>query len=369
MKTLSSILLAGLVLVAPMHAADGETEDDEAHEQDPLTLDAQRRAALGIKVAPAEMRSLPVEVTAPGEVEVNLYRTAQVTPRIAAQVVARHVQMGQLVKKGDPIVTLSSVAMAEAQGALIMADREWSRVRKLGRDVVSETRFVDAQITHQQAHVRLLAYGMTEGRVQDLLAQRDASKATGEFVLLAPQDGLVHDDDFALGELIEPGRVLVRLTDESTLWVEAKLDPTVAGAVQLGNPVRVSIDGARGFSGKVIQFHHHLDEFSRTLLVRIEVQNPDEGLHPGQFVDVAIDTGKSRPVLAVPSEAVLLLQGGPVVFKLHGDDFKPQALQIGVTRSGWTEITTGLAEGEQVAVEGAFTIKSLALKSQIGDVD
>ena len=74
-------------------------------------------------------------------------------------------------------------------------------------------------------------------------------------------------------------------------------------------------------------------------------------------------------MLAVPSEAVLLLQGGPVVFKLHGDDFKPQALQIGVTRSGWTEITTGLAEGEQVAVEGAFTIKSLALKSQIGDVD
>ena len=188
-------------------------------------------------------------------------------------------------------------------------------------------------------------------------------------MLLAPQDGLVHDDDFTLGELIEPGRVLVRLTDESTLWVEAKLDPTVAAAVQVGNPVRVSIDGARGFSGNVIQFHHHLDEFSRTLLVRIEVQNPDEGLHPGQFVDVAIDTGKSQQVLTVPSEAVLLLQGGPVVFKLEGDDFKPQALETGVTRAGWTEITAGLAEGEQVAVEGAFTLKSLALKSQIGDVD
>ena len=367
MKLSKWVLLVCLVLAGPVHSAGNE--DDEAHEQDPLTLDAQRRVALGIEVAPAVRRSLPVEVTAPGEVEVNLYRTANITPRIAAQVVTRHVQMGQAVKKGEPLVTLSSVAMAEAQGELLMADREWARVQKLGRKVVSETRFVEAQVERQQAHAKVQAYGMAVGQVERLLSQGDASKATGEFALLAPQDGLVHDDDFAVGELIEPGRVLVRLTDESTLWVEAKLDPAFAETVRVGNPVRVSVDGGRTFEGRVIQFHHHLDEASRTLVVRIEVQNPDEGLHPGQFVDVAIDTGDSRPVLAVPREAVLLLQGGPAVFKLDGDDFQPQAVQTGVTRGGWTEITAGLAEGEQIAVKGAFTLKSLALKSQIGDAD
>jgi cobalt-zinc-cadmium efflux system membrane fusion protein len=332
-------------------------------------MDAQRRLALGIEIASAVRRSLPVEVTAPGEVEVNLYHTAQVTPRITAQVVARHVKMGQTVKKGEPLVTLSSVAMAEAQGELLVAGREWSRVQKLGRQVVSDTRFVEAQVKRQQAYAKALAYGMTPDQVERLLSQGDASKATGEFALLAPQDGLVHDDDFAIGELIEPGRVLVRLTDESTLWVEAKLDPAFAETVQIGNPARVSIGGGRAFEGRVIQFHHHLDEASRTLVVRIEVQNPDEGLHPGQFVDVAIDTGKSQPVLAVPREAVLLLQGGSAVFKLKGDDFQPQAVQTGVTRGGYTEITAGLSEGEQVAVKGAFTLKSLALKSQIGDAD
>jgi len=356
-------------MALPAHSAERESESGEAHEADPLALDAQQRTALGIEVAPAVRRSLPVEITAPGEVEVNLYRTAQVTPRIAAQVVARHVQMGQTVKKGEPLVTLSSVAMAEAQGELLVADREWTRMQKLGRQIVSETRYVEAQVKRQQAYAKVLAYGMTPGQVERLLSQGDASKATGEFALLAPQDGLVYDDDFAIGELIEPGRVLVRLTDESTLWVEAKLDPADAAAVELGNPARIGVGGADEFSGKVIQFHHHLDAASRTLVVRIEVQNVHDALHPGQFVDVAIDTGESRPMLAVPREAVLLMQGGPAVFKLEGDDFKPLAVQTGVIRGGWTEITAGLSEGDRVAVKGTFTLKSLALKSQIGDAD
>lgn len=369
MNLFKCILCAGLVLGLPAHAAEGEPAGGQAPEGGPLALNAKQQAALGIEVAPAVRRSLPVEVTAPGEVEVNLYRTAQATPRIAAQVVARHVQMGQIVQKGEPLVTLSSVAMAEAQGALVESDREWERVRKLGRDVVSDKRYVAAEVARQQAYARALAYGMTPGQVERLLLQGDASRATGEFDLLAPQRGLVYDDDFTLGELIEPGRVLVRLTDESTLWVEAKLDPADAAAVELGNPARIGVNGEGEFSGKVIQFHYHLDKASRTLVVRIEVQNVHDALHPGQFVDVAIDTGASRPVLAVPREAVLLMQGGPAVFKLEGDDFKPLAVQTGVTRGGWTEITAGLSEGEQVAIKGAFTLKSLALKSQIGDAD
>jgi cobalt-zinc-cadmium efflux system membrane fusion protein len=348
---------------------DREAAEEAEHEEGSLELTAEQRAALGIETAAVSLRSLPVEVTAPGEVEVNLYRSAQITPRIAAQVVARHVQMGQVIKKGEPVVTLSSVAMAEAQGELLIADREWRRVQKLGRKVVSETRYVEAQVKRQQSYAKVLAYGMTPEQTEHLLTQGDVSRATGEFALLAPQDGLVHDDDFTLGELIEPGRVLVRLTDESSLWVEAKLDPRSAATVQLGNPARISVAAGRSFEGRVIQFHHHMDEASRTLVVRLEVQNTDEGLHPGQFVTVAIDSGESRPVLAVPREAVLLLQGGPAVFRLEGERFEPQAVQTGATGGAWTEITAGLTEGEQIAVKGAFVLKSLALKSQIGDHD
>lgn len=370
MKTSHWILPACLVLASPSYAEEAATDTAaESAERDPLQISAERFDALGIEVASVVRRSLPIEVTAPGEVEVNLYRSAQVTPRISAQVVARHVQMGQQVKQGDRLVTLSSVDMAEAQGELLVADREWSRVQKLGRKVVSESRYIEAQVKRQQSYAKVIAYGMSSEQVERLLAQGDASKATGEFVLLAPQDGLVHDDDFALGELIEPGRVLVSLSDESTLWVEAKLDPADAASVHVDNPARISADGQRFYSGRVIQFHHHLEKDSRTLVVRIEVENADDGLHPGQFVDVAIATKADRSVLSVPAAAVVLLQGGPAVFTYAGDDFKPQAVQTGVTRGDRTEIKAGLEEGEQVAVKGAFTLKSLALKSQIGDAD
>ncbi|HHH35888.1 MAG TPA: efflux RND transporter periplasmic adaptor subunit, partial [Gammaproteobacteria bacterium] len=168
-------------------------------------------AAAGIEVG--EVRRAPVAglINAPGEVMLNAYRTSKVTPRIAAQVSHRHARLGERVQAGQVLVTLSSVAMAEAQGDLLVADREWRRVKKLGRDVVSERRYVAAQVARQQAYARVRAYGMSEAQIQALLRQGDVSQATGDFKLAAPQAGTVIQDDFIVGEFVEPGRVLFEI--------------------------------------------------------------------------------------------------------------------------------------------------------------
>ena len=305
---------------------------------------------------------------APGEVELNAYRTAQVTPRISAQIIARHAKLGEQVKKGQPLVTLSSVAMAEAQGSLLEADVEWKRVKKLGRKVVSEKRYIAAQVARQQAYARVRAYGMTPAQIKALLQHGDASRATGEFKLLAPQDGTVIRDDFVVGEFIEPGRVLFEISDESTLWVEAQLPPALAARIREGAAARVRPDGGTAWvSGRVVQRHHRLDETTRTQSLRIRIDNRDDLLHPGQFVEVKVQTGQGRPVVAVPRDAVVLMQGSFVVFKVEGDELHPQPVETGVTRAGWTEIRAGLAEGEEVVTRGAFLLKSLLLKSQMGE--
>ena len=113
----------------------------------------------------------------------------QITPRITAQIVARHAKLGDKIKAGQPLVTLTSVEMAEAQGALIIATREWNRVRELGRKVVSEKRFIEAQVSAEKARASVLAYGMVPEQVDALVKAGDASKATGTFELLAPQAG------------------------------------------------------------------------------------------------------------------------------------------------------------------------------------
>ncbi len=341
---------------------------EEHGEEGVVKMDAAQREANGVVTALVARRPLSEEVVAPGEVTINVYRSSQITPRINAQIVARHARLGDPVKKGQAVVTLSSVEMAEAQGGLLQADVEWKRVKKLGRKVVSEKRYIAAQVERQQAYARVRAYGMTKSQIDALLKQGDASKATGEFKLLAGQDGVVISDDFIVGEVVQPGRVLFEISDESVLWVEAQLTPAEAGRVVIGAPARVRRDGGQAWlSGRVVQLHHRLDEITRTQSVRIEVDNSNDDLHPGQFVEAAVQTGAGAPVIAVPKSAVVLMKGSPTVFKVEGDELHPQVIEVGASRGGWTEVLSGLPEGEEIVVQGVFFLKSLILKSQMGE--
>jgi cobalt-zinc-cadmium efflux system membrane fusion protein len=134
-----------------------------------------------------------------------------------------------------------------------------------------------------------------------------------------------------------------------------------------GTTARVSRDGARWLEGTVVQLQHRLDETTRTQGVRVEVENRDDELHPGDYVDVVLETAASAPQVAVPSDAVVLMDGASAVFKIEGDDIFPQPVETGVTASGWTEIRAGLAVDDEVVTQGAFLVKSLMLKSQMGE--
>jgi membrane fusion protein, heavy metal efflux system len=341
--------------------------DADHEEEGALTMTPAERRVQGIETVQVGLRALNDVVTAPGEVRMNAYRSTQVTPRISAQIVARHARLGETVERGQRLVTLSSVEVAQAQGDLIEFDREWRRVSGLGREVVSARRFVAAQVARQRAYATVRAYGMTKAQIGALLKQGDASKATGAFDLLSPQAGTIIDDSFIVGELAVAGRVLFEISDESVLWIEAQLPPNDAVGIQEGAIASVSIDGNKWIEGHVVQHFHRLDETTRTQSVRIEVANTDDLLHPGQFVQVVLQTGDAAPVVAIEKEAVLLMLGSPTVFKVEGDELHPQPVETGHTRAGFTEIRAGLAVGDEIVVKGAFLLKSLMLKSQMGE--
>jgi cobalt-zinc-cadmium efflux system membrane fusion protein len=363
------IVLLGLLLTQPTFSEeiDHHGHSEEGHEEGVVTMTEAERQAQGIETARVEMQVLREEILVPGEVVINAYRSAKVTTRISAQIVARHARLDTEVKSGQKLITLSSVEMADAQGSLVVSDREWQRVKKLGRAVVSGSRYIEAQVTRQLAYAKVLAYGMTELQIDALLKQGDASKATGSFDLLSPLNGIIISDDFVVGEVVEPGRILFNITDESTLWVEAQLRPEQAVHIKPDSPVRVSIDGKHWLTGKVIQRHHKLDETTRTQSVRIEINNNDHLLHSGQFVDVALQTVTAEKVIAVPQESVVLMKGAPTVLKVEGDELHPQPVETGATRGRWTEIRSGLPVGEEIAVKRVFLLKSLLLKSRMGE--
>jgi cobalt-zinc-cadmium efflux system membrane fusion protein len=355
-----------LCLTWPLSAQDEHGHEEEEIEFVEMTVAEMSR--VGVSTGQVASRTLSEKVRMPAEVVVNAYESANVTTRITAQVVARHAKLGDLVEEKQPLATLSSVEMAEAQGALILADSEWQRVKSLGKQAVSERRFTEAQIASRQALSRVLAYGMTGPEASRLLASGDAALATGEFDLLAPQHGTILTDNFVVGELIEPGRVLFRISDESTLWVEASTVPTDVTEYSIGAPARIAHGEGHWIEGRVVQLHHQLDETTRRQGIRIEVDNSDDHLHPGQFVEAEISAGDGPTVLAIPDSAITLIEGAPTVFRLLGDEeFHPQPVTTGRAAGGWTEIREGLAKGDEIAIEGVFNLKSLLLKATLGE--
>ncbi|HEY8539592.1 MAG TPA: efflux RND transporter periplasmic adaptor subunit, partial [Steroidobacteraceae bacterium] len=209
--------------------------------------------------------------------------------------------------------------------------------------------------------------GMTADQVERLLEAGDATLATGEFELLSPQAGTVIHDDFVVGEVVEPGHVLFEISDESVLWVEARLSPEDAARIRIGSTATIGLTNGRRVEGEVIQRHHRLDETTRTQSVRIEVDNSEDLLHAGDYVEVSLPTSVFEARVAVPEEAVLLLDGVPTVFVVDGDEVHARPVETGATASGWTAIEAGLAPGDEVVTQGAFLIKSLMLKSQMGE--
>lgn len=340
---------------------------EEEAEETALHLDAELRKAHGIETAPVTRQPLRDEIRAPGEVRMNEYQTAEVTPRIDAQVVRRHAKLGDTVAAGAPLVTLSSVEMAEAQGALLVAEREWVRVKALGQEVVSARRYLEAEVAAQKARATVLAYGMTGAEIDGLVRTGDVSRATGEFQLVAPRRGRVTQDQFVVGQRVAAGDLLFRISDESVLWVEAKLPPEVAEHLREGMSARIQATDHE-LVGKVIQSYHRVDEATRTATVRIAVDNRGDLLHAGDFVTVFLEVGTDTPAIGLPNDAIMLVNGTPAVFVVHEDgEIEARAVEVGNARGTTTQVVRGLAEGETVVVRGAYAVKALLLKSQLGE--
>ncbi len=346
------------------HAGHGGHGGHDEHDEGATSLNSKQMETAGIVVKALQPQAVNNVIKAPGEVRFNTYKTASITPRITAQVIDRHVVLGQLVRKGQPIVTLSSVEMAEAQGNLLVADREWKRVKTLGRKVVSARRHTEAKINWELAKAKVKAYGMSTPQIEKLLSSEDFSRANGRFELVASSNGTVLKENYILGQQADPGKELIRITDESSLWVIANVPPTVAHEISVGNQASVQF-GNRIFPAKVAQINHSLDEITRTTGIRLLVENKNDALHPGLFVNTQIETSSHARALAVPEAAVLRSADGDwEVFVEQGEagKFKGQEVEL-VRISNGIAIIKGIKPATRVVVEGAFFVQSELAKS------
>ena len=345
--------------VAADHVDAEQQHSEEQGESNSLKLDAAALEAADIRLVTLDASVMQEQVRAPGEVLDDAYGTTLVTPRVEGLVVRRHAKLGDEVVAGAPLVTLTSVEVSEAQGQLAIAEQEWQRMEALGPEAVSGRRYAEARVAVEQARARARAYGIP-GTAR--------GSVNGEFTLAAPHAGRITEDSFVVGERVEPGRALFRLVDERIVWIDAKLPAEVAQSVAAGSTATI-VAGDTRLSGKVLRQAHRTSEATRTAIVRIEVDNRDDRLHAGDYVDVYLERqDERRPQIALPSAALIQLEGKSVVFRRNAEGaLAPVEVRAGSVMGDHTLIEDGLAIGDTVVVEGAFALKAQLLKAQLGE--
>jgi Cu(I)/Ag(I) efflux system membrane fusion protein len=154
---------------------------------------------------------------------------------------------------------------------------------------------------------------------------------------------------------------LLRLNGTRSVWVEAALPAALSANITPGAAVQVfsDVDSSTPLTGRIDALLPQVDASTRTQRARIELDNSDGRLSPGQFVQVAIEPDSSEAVL-VPSEAVISDGVQARVIVLRGERFAPVAVRVGRSAGGKTEVLAGLSPGERVVASGQFLIDSEA---------
>src|SRR3546814_15507378 len=129
---------------------------------------------------------------------------------------------------------LSRGEVADAEAELRSAEQEWERVSALGREAVAGRRITEAKVALDRARATARAYG---------LPGTAAGRSNGEFTLTAPHAGRITEDDFVVGQRVEPGQQLLRFHDESYALVAAKVSLSVDLRIQARRPVTVIARG------------------------------------------------------------------------------------------------------------------------------
>ena len=319
----------------------------EGEEEDGTTIKVSlgKLQRTGVRSEPAARRVLSLPVRAPGTIQLDERRVAVVSLRSASFIEkVENVTTGDRVRKGQPLMRLYSpdIAAASAQYLSVL---NWADGPRSGRPPLIEG-----------ARQRLENLGTPAAVMAEIDRTR---KVPLTITWSAPRDGIVLERTAVEGMRAEAGDTLFRLADMSVIWALIDVAERDLPTVGVGQGVAVRPRGYvdRVFKGKLTVIYPEINRETRTARVRVELANPDGVLLPDMYVDAEIATGADKPVVAVPTSAVVDSGTRQVVIIDKGEGrFEPREVKLGRRGEGYVGIRDGVSEGDQVVVSANFLI-------------
>lgn len=387
----------GVVLDAAKQTVSEHEESEEGVVRIPL--EAQKTS--GLQTQPAVMRPISTSLQVTGTVAPDQTRVAHIRPLARGVVEEVFVQLGDRVKKGDPLVSYDNIelglgvgeylsakadlrstrTMLEVKETILARSREMLEVGAIARTThdirEAEYRDAQAQVDSAQARVakfeeQLHRFGLTDEDLDKLNENDQAGyhRTASYSRLRAPSPGIITAYDVTTGETVDPSSALLTVTDISTVWVQADVYEQNLSAVRMGKDVAIRVAAYPGevFRGRITYISDVVEPETRTARVRCVVENSRTRLKLDMFATVEIPTEQTVPVLAVPAEAIQRVSDRPVVFiKRSDEEFEQRQVVTGLEAEGWVEIQQGVEAGDTVITQGSFYAKTAALRELIGD--
>lgn len=310
-----------------------------------------------VTTAPARSESWESVLTSVGSLDA--IQGVTVTAELSGKIVNIAFEPGTKVKQGDLLVqqdTSSEAAQlraAEASVALTKLNLERAR-DLISKRVIPQSDFDNADAAYKQA-----------------VAEADTIRAAiAKKTIRAPFSGRLGIRQVNLGQVISEGQPIVSLQALDPIFVNFLLPQQQLSQVRPGLTIRLTGDVIpdRVVEGRITAINPQVDTATRNIQVQATVQNPEENLRPGMFVNVSVVLPARDEVLTVPATAILYAPYSDSVFVVEektdpksgesGKTLRQQFVRISEKRGDFVAVAEGLKVGETVVSTGVFKLRN-----------
>ena len=355
----------------PQSGADPGTSRSQAT----LTLSPSQLNA--IKIAPLGSYLFPVEKEAVGSISFADDLSVQVFPSYQGKIIKSLVELGDDVQMGQPLYTIDSPDLIQAESTLIgaaatleLTSKELARARDLnGTNGVSERELEQAISDEQTAEGALKAardavrvFGKSEAEIGQIIALRSIDPA---LVVRSSISGQITSFNGPPGLLVQPGNPPAPYTvaDVSIKWMLADAVESDIPFFHIGQPVQVKVMAYpdRLFQGKVSKIYAAVDPDTHRVTIRSEITDPRNELRPGMLANFVIRVENPVENPAIPANGVVREGDGTMTAWETSDrqHFSQRIVKTGMRRDGLVQILDGLQRGELVVTDGAVFLSNM----------
>lgn len=338
------------------------------------TLDLTPSQLNAINIAPVGTYRFPVEEDAVGSIDYDEDMSVPVFPDYQGTIIAILGQLGAEVQIGQPLYTIRSPDLIQAESTLIAAaatfvltSKELARVQGLGG--VAEREKEQAASDQQTAEGALKAardavrvFGKTDAEIDHMIASRQIDPA---LVVRSPIPGKITAKNAQPGWLVQPGNLPApyAVSDVTIKWMLADVVESEIPLFHLRQPVQVRVAAYpdRVFLGRVSKIYETVDPNTHRVTIRSEIADPHDELRPGMLANFVIRVQAPTEATAIPADGVVRESDGTMTAWVTTDRhrFVQRVIKTGLRKDDEVQILDGLQRGEPVVIEGAVFLDNM----------